>query len=471
VRSFQDSDGDSIGDLQGVIERLDYLNDGDSNSNQDLGIGAIWLMPVCQSPSYHGYDITDYFTIEEDYGTNEDFFELCRQAHRRGIRVIFDLVINHCSDRHPFFQDALGNPGSEYSEWFQFLDSDHTEYEAFFGYKGMPEFNYDSRALRDWLLKMAKFWMDPDGDGDFSDGVDGYRLDVAKGPPHDWWKEFRREIKSMRPDFLLLGEVWDDVETIYGYFDYEFDMQFDYPLYYAFLEVLRGGDKVALRKVLKEEKIRFPIQAQLCRFLDNHDNDRILSALSDEIERNRLAALILLSLPGTPLIYYGQEIGMAGINPPDEAIRRPMEWEQLRDQRKDPASLFNWYRRLIHLRTRHPALTARDDSQQSSYQGLMTTNQDLYAHLRFAEGAEPVLVVVNLSDQHVNDYVIRTNASSLEPGRYQIQDLLQTSTQGDCGILQVLPRGRIRNCKPLLQLDPNRGYLFRLRHVQKKQRP
>ena len=471
VRSFRDSDGDSVGDIRGVIERLDYLNDGDPEKGQDLEIGAIWLMPVCQSPSYHGYDITDYFTIEEDYGTNEDFFTLCREAHRRGIRVIFDLVINHCSDRHPFFQDALSNPDSKYAGWFTFLDSARTEYECFYGYKGMPEFNYDSRDLRDWLLEMAGFWMDPNGDGDFSDGVDGFRLDVAKGPPHDWWKEFRRELKSVRPDFLLFGEVWDDIETIYGYFDYEFDMQFDYPLYYAFLEFMTGGDKVAVRDVLKEERDRFPLQAQLCRFLDNHDNDRVLSALGGREELNKLAALNLLSLPGTPMIYYGEEIGMTGTNPPDEAIRKPMEWEWVDRQRMNPESLFNWYRRLIHLRNRYPSLTARDDQQEKSYKGLMTIEMEVYAYLRHTAGEDPIMVVMNLSDQPLENYSIRINRSSLEPGRYQVQDLLQKSPQGECANLQVRSRGRITSYRPMMQLEPYRGYLLRLQRVPEKKNP
>jgi glycosidase len=470
VRSFRDSDGDGVGDLRGVIEQLDYLNDGDPGTDQDLGIGAIWFMPVCQSPSYHGYDITDYYTIEEDYGNNEDFYALCREAHRRGIRVIFDLVINHCSDRHPVFQDALGNPDSEYSGWFTFRDSARTEYKSFFGYKGMPEFNFDSRACRDWLLAMARFWMDPNGDGDFSDGVDGFRLDVAKGPPHDWWKEFRREIKSIRPDFLLLGEVWDDVETIYGYFDYEFDMQFDYPLYYAFLKGMTDGEHAEVRKVLKKQRERFPLQAQMCRFLNNHDNDRILSALDGREEANKLAALMLLSLPGTPMIYYGEEIGMTGTNPPDEAIRTLMEWEWIDEQRSDPGSLFNWYRRLIRLRSGHPSLTARDDQEQTSYRQLMTGHPDVFAYLRHTPTTDPVMVVINLSDELVEEYNIRITHSSMEPGRYRVQDLLQESPQGECANLQIRTRGRFIGYRPMMQLHPQRGYLLKLQRVQEKQK-
>ncbi len=462
VRSFKDSDGDSIGDLNGIIQMLDYLNDGDPKTDADLGIDAIWLMPVCQSPSYHGYDVTDYYTIEEDYGTNDDFVNLCRQAHRRGIRIIFDLVINHCSSQHPFFSDALNNPESPYSGWFKFLDPQQSDYEAFFGYRGMPELNFDSRQMRDYLLEMAQYWMDPDGDGDFSDGVDGFRCDVGKGPPHDWWKELRRELKKVRPDFLLLGEVWDNVETIYGYFDGEYDMQFDYPIYYDLLRLLNERDKTPLRSTVTKEKQQFPAQAQLLRFLNNHDNDRILSALQGNLQRNKLAALILFSLPGTPMIYYGEEVGMTGVNPPDETIRRPMDWDQVNLQKRDPGSLFHWYRRLIRFRSLNPALSARHDRETSSYQPLKTRERQVYAFLRDAPGADPFLVVINLSDEPIEAYGIFAFSTPLEPGRYTVTDLLRQGVERECATLQVGSKGRIDRYRPRLQLEAESGYLLKL---------
>jgi len=468
VRSFKDSDNDSLGDLNGVTEMLDYLNDGDPATTGDLGINAIWLMPVCQSPSYHGYDVADYYTLEEDSGTNEDFFRLCREAHRRGIRIIFDLVINHCSDKHPYFTDALGNPGSPYSEWFKFTDPEQTEYGAFAGYRGMPELNFDSREMRDWLLEMAKYWMDPDGDGDFSDGVDGFRCDVGKGPPHDWWKEMRLELKEVRSDLLLLGEVWDNVETIYGYFDYEYDMQFDYPVYYDLLHLLNEMDKTPLMKTLSTEKKRFPLRAQLLRFLNNHDNDRIISALGDNHLRSRLAALILLTLPGTPMIYYGEEVGMSGANPPDEAIREPMEWDRVALQDKDPTSLLSWYRRLISLRSQYPALTARDDLAEDSFRTLMASNKRIYACLRYVEGEDPLMVVVNLSDEPIDRYRLRIFKSSLEPGRYAVIDLLRSGADRECSQLQVDSIGRINGYRPRLELEPETGYLLRLKKIERK---
>jgi alpha-amylase len=470
VRSFKDSDGDGIGDLNGVTQMLDYLNDADSSTTDDLGIDAIWLMPVCQSPSYHGYDITDYYTIEEDYGTNEDFFRLCREAHKRGIRIIFDLVVNHCSNEHPFFADAQSNPDSPYSEWFQFLTPERTEYEAFSGYRGMPELNFDSRPMRDYLLEMAKFWMDPDGDGDFFDGVDGYRLDVAKGPPHDWWKELRREVKEVRADFLLLGEVWDNEETIHGYFDYEFDMQFDYPLYYDLLELMKNGDRAPLRATLQEEKTRFPLQAQLCRFLNNHDNDRVLSVLGNSLQHNRLAALTLLTLPGTPMVYYGEEVGMTGTNPPDEAIRTPMDWDMVAEQKQNPQSLLDWYRRLIRLRARYPALTARHDRDVTSYTELKSGHEQVHAYLRYAPGADLIMVVVNWSDLPVERFKIRAFRSPFDEGRYEVTNLLSQGPRRECSNLHIGPNGRIEGYRPHLQLEPKTGYLLKVEQLPEKRK-
>jgi len=170
------------------------------------------------------------------------------------------------------------------------------------------------------------------------------------------------------------------------------------------------------------------------------------------------------------MIYYGEEIGMTGTNPPDEAIRKPMKWDRVDEQRRDPGSLFNWYRRLIHLRNRHRSLTARDDQQEVSYKGLMTNGMDVFAYLRHAADADPILVVMNLTDRPLEDYNLRINHSSLEPGRYRVQDLLQKPPQGECAILQVRARGRIMSYRPMLQLEPYGGYLLRLQRVEENKR-
>ena len=395
VRSFEDGPGgDGIGDFAGLTARLDYLNDGDPRTSDDLGIDAVWLMPVNPSPSYHGYDITDYEAIEEDYGNLEDYRTFVSEAHRRGIKVVLDYVVNHSSNQHPFFRDALRNPASRYTGWYKFTDDRNERYTGFAGYDGMPEFNFRSPEMRSYLLQMARFWIDLDNDGDMSDGVDGFRCDVAKGPPHDFWRELRHETKGLRSDFMLLAEVWDNAPTITSYFHDQFDMNFDYPLYYATLDLL-GGRSEPLQFLRQYQQIRdtYPPGAQLVRFLDNHDNNRIASVLGGDERRQRLATGLLFALPGTPLVYYGMEVGMLG-SKPDPDIRKPMRWDQVALQTGDDRSLLSWHRRLIRLRRELPALTARDDAAGHSLDPGRADATAVLAFLRRPPAGGPAVLVV-----------------------------------------------------------------------------
>src|SRR5690606_23273600 len=227
VRSFYDSDGDGIGDLQGVIEKLDYLNDGDSSTMTDLGVIGLWLMPVMQSPSYHGYDVIEYFQIEEDYGTNEDFLTLIDEAHARGMIVIVDLVMNHTSVEHPWFvASAEGDP--EYADWYVWSDESPTyrgpwgqqvwiprngrSYYAVF-WDGMPDLNYNNPEVTEEMHNIARFWLE-------DMGVDGFRLhaikhlveegNVQENTPssHAWMQSFNAFINSVDADALTVGEAW-----------------------------------------------------------------------------------------------------------------------------------------------------------------------------------------------------------------------------------------------------------------------
>jgi len=397
VRSFQDGpDDDSIGDITGLTRRLDYLNDGDPATTEDLGIDGIWLMPVHPSPSYHGYDVTDYEGIESDYGSLDDYRTFVAEAHRRGIRVVLDYVANHSSNQHPWFLAARGNPTSPYSSWYKFQDAGNETYAGFANIDEMPELNFRSAEMRARLLQMARFWLDLDNDGDLTDGVDGFRFDVAKGPPHDFWRELRHEVKGLRSDFLLLGEVWDNAETIGSYFHDQYDMNFDYPLYYATLELL-GGKKTPAQYLSEYAAVRqiYPPGAQLVRFLDNHDNNRIASVLGANPERQRLATGLLFTLPGTPLIYYGMEIGMEGMKP-DPDIRRPMRWDLVEAQNGDPSSLLSWHRDLIRLRRELPALSAPDEpAAPSLHAGRADDARLLVFERRDPSGGLSAMIVAN----------------------------------------------------------------------------
>src|SRR2546430_34446 len=239
VRSFQDSDGDGRGDLKGLTSRLDYLNDGDPATRTDLGIDAIWLMPVFASPSYHGYDTTDYEKINPDYGASADFDALVAQAHKRGIKIILDLVVNHTGSGHPWFVDSASGPSSAHRDWYVWSATDlrwstpwssddtwHAQDSSdyFYGlfWSGMPDLNFRSQAVRDEVKRIAKVWLDR--------GVDGFRLDAARylienggGPgeydqpeTHAFWKEFSASVRAAKADATLVGEVWAETPVIAG---------------------------------------------------------------------------------------------------------------------------------------------------------------------------------------------------------------------------------------------------------------
>ena len=230
VRSFADSDGDGIGDLQGITENLDYL--------VALNIDVIWLLPIYPSPSVHGYDVSDYYEVNPDYGSFQDLVTLVEAVHERDMKIILDYVPSHLSNHHPWFQDAYRNPDSQYSEWFVWTNDAQTLYAGFANSESMPRFNHYNPEVVDFLVENAKFWLDLDGDGDYSDGVDGFRVDNVTFPPEEFFVEFRQGIKAAKPDALILGEAWvHSPSDLNRYFDQKFDALFDFPFY----ELMQGN--------------------------------------------------------------------------------------------------------------------------------------------------------------------------------------------------------------------------------------
>jgi len=230
VRSFKDSNGDGIGDFQGIIQQLDYLNDGDPQTTDDLGIGALWLMPINPSPSYHGYDVTDYKAVNPDYGTLDDFKQLLEACHARGIRVIIDFVINHTSTQHPWFKAALaGDP--QYKDYYVWSTKDpgslgpwgqkpwyraaNGEYYYAVFWDQMPDLNYHNPAVTEAILDASRFWLEL--------GVDGFRVDAARYLYEEgvatqdtkgtiqWFQDWRAFYKPLNPEAYTVGEVWTDL--------------------------------------------------------------------------------------------------------------------------------------------------------------------------------------------------------------------------------------------------------------------
>jgi alpha-amylase len=438
VRSFQDSDGDGVGDINGLIERLDYLNDGDPDTSDDLGVTGIWLMPIMESPSYHGYDVVDYFKVDEEYGTQEDFQRLIEEAHARGIKVIVDLVMNHTSRDHPWFQESL-DPDSDYRDWYIWEDenpgyrgpdgqrvwhaADGGYYYALF-WDGMPDLNFENPEVTDAMHEVTRFWLE-------DMGVDGFRLDAIKHmvedgtsqqntlATHAWLEDFYTFYKGIDPEAFTVGEAWTGTQQVLEYTGDEVDIAFQFDLAQDFISASREGIGSLVTKTQTEVVESFP-PGQYATFLTNHDQNRVMSQMRGDEAAAKVAASMLLTSPGVPFIYYGEEIGMSG-EKPDEDIRRPMQWTEdepgagftdgrpwrppyedypernVAAQDGDPDSMLSHYRTLIQLRNEYPAL------RNGEWLLVESDPSRLYATLRYDEG-EALLVLINPSRREVADY-------------------------------------------------------------------
>ncbi len=436
VRSFYDSGSDGVGDIRGLIAKLDYLNDGRPDTSNDLGVTGIWLMPITQSPSYHGYDVVDYYRVDDEYGTNEDFKRLMQEAHARGIRVIVDLVLNHTSAQHPWFQESL-DPASERRDWYVWSDQDggegwHADPSGYYyGYfwDQMPDLNYDNPEVTAAMQAVARFWLE-------DMGVDGFRLDAIKhldedgqvreNTPgtHTWLQGFHVFYKGVNPQAFAVGEVWSTSDVVAQYIGDETDLAFEFDMANAILQSAVSGRNANVQRAQQKALDSYPSN-QFATFLANHDQNRTRSRLLND-EQAKLAATLQLTFCGVPFIYYGEEIGMQGIKP-DEDIRRPMQWtadggfsagspwhayfedyrqRHVAGQSADPASLLSHYRELIHLRNTHEALRI------GGCQLAKTDSPSVYAFLR-ASDQESVLVVVNLGRKPVGEYNLSLPAGPL----------------------------------------------------------
>jgi len=461
VRSFYDSNGDGVGDLKGLVQKLDYINDGNPASSRSLGASCIWLMPVAASPSYHGYDVSDYYRVEPAYGTNEDFKQLVVEAHRRGIAILVDMVLNHSSSEHPNFQAALRDTTSPFRAWYRFApaplgkgpwgsDAWHkspVRNEYYYGpfWSGMPDLDYHSPAVREEAKKIAAFWLR-------DMGVDGFRLDAIPyivedgsclmGCPgtHAFLHEYAAYISSIAPAAYTVGEAWGNINSVLPYYPDQLTSYFGFELADSLVAAVRRGSSGGMLSGYLRLQDTLPAY-RWSPFLSNHDGTRVMTLLGGDMARAKIAATLLLTLPGLPFVYYGEEIGMSG-DKPDPRLRTPMQWtagqaggfttgkpwETLQPDTQainvatedaDPSSLLNLYRRLISLRRSNDALaTGRLVPLTSGGTGVI-------AFLRRA-GDKTVLVVANLGAAPVTGVAVQSGRDALPTGSYAAHALLGT---------------------------------------------
>lgn len=493
VRSFYDSDGNGIGDFNGILEKLDYLNDGNASTTTDLGISGIWLMPINPSPSYHGYDVTDYYNVNSDYGTMEDFERLLEECHQRGIRVIMDMVLNHTSSQHPWFQEARTGPDSERRDWYIWSETDpgyygpwnqDVWYPSSSGYyyalfwSEMPDLNYTNPEVTAEMEGVARFWLE-------QVGVDGFRLDAARHliedgrnqenteATHAWWRDFRTVYKAVNPEALAVGEIWTNSYAVNDYLQGdELDMAFDFELAKAILDNVRQYNGRGMGGDMKRSFELFPA-GSYATFITNHDQERVMATFLGSIEKATLAGSILLTGPGVPFIYYGEEIGMSGTKP-DELIRTPMQWSadasagfttgtpwepanqdyttvNVALQIDDPSSLLAHYRTLIYLRNHHAALRVGEFVQ------VRADENQLLAFLRISQ-EETVLVLINLGNKALGEYNLSLQRSPLS-GDYEGVMLMG---EGEVTDLIVSGNGSFEAYQPVVEIPANGTVIIQL---------
>ncbi len=498
VRSFYDSDGDGNGDINGIIEKLDYLNDGDPTTTSDLGINCIWLMPVAKAASYHGYDTIDYYTIEPDYGTNDDFKRLVAEADKRGIKIIIDLVLNHTSTQHPWFEEALRDPTSPYRDWYLWsaIDPgfrgpfgnnvvwhkspirDEYYYGVFWG--GMPDLNFRNPEVTAEAYRIARFWVE-------EMGVAGFRLDAIKhlieyytlqedtAETFEWLREFRRFLVRELPGTFTIGEVYNgNPRTLAPYYPDQLDYYFEFEVAKQIVGAANTGLARLLMQAAQDAYTKLPYQ-RWSPFLTNHDQNRVMSILGDDVAKAKLAALALLTLPGLPFIYYGEEIGMVGVKP-DERIRTPMQWtkeefggftsgipwqppqndypvKNVMLQDEDPDSLLNAYRRLIHLHINTPALAVGD------FLPVQANGDDLAAYIR-RSGDDITLVIINFDAIPTEPFTLSLSGSDLPAGAYQLVALYGTPPAPAAPL--TISNGGFVDYQPFSEIPAQTGYVLKL---------
>lgn len=495
VRAFKDSNADGRGDLIGLAQKLDYL--------KELGVDCLWIMPTYPSPLVDdGYDISDYYDMHPDYGTLDDFKTLVDETHRRGMRIITDLVMNHTSDQHPWFQSARQDRQSPYRDYYVWSDTNqkYSEARVIFNdsldsnwtwdetagqyywhrfYPEQPDLNYDNPAVQEEMLKVIDFWLDL--------GIDGFRADAVPylferegtncdnlPETHTFLKMVRRQMDAKYPDRILLMEAnqWpEDLRHYFGDGD-EAHMAFHFPIMPRLFMSLRKEDRTSMVEILKRTP-PIPANTQWCTFLRNHDELTLEMVTAEERcwmweqyapeprmrlnlgIRRRLAPLLdndkrkigllnslLFTLPGSPVIYYGDEIGM-GDNiwlPDRNGVRTPMQWDDgpnagfssanpealysplisseefgpnkvnVRQQIHDPDSLYAVTKKMIAIRKQHPAFS----QGEFQWANLVKENLAAAAYWRSAQNNR-ILAVHNLSNR-AHSIVVQLPQTPLRTG-------------------------------------------------------
>ena len=337
---------DLHGDLRGIIEHLDHV--------QNLGIDVLYMTPIFKSNSSHKYDTIDYYQIDPSFGTTEDLRELVQEAHKRGMKIVMDAVFNHTGREFFAFEDIMEKgEKSKYLDWYYIekfpLKSERGEipnYKCFGYYGGMPKLNLKNPEVEKFITDVACYWIK-------ECNIDGWRMDVGDEISHYFWKNFRRAVKAVKKDMLIIGEIWHYAgDFLEGD---EWDTVMNYPFYLNMIDLL-ADEKIHVSQFVQNlgylkgrlNKKCYPLMWNL---IDSHDTARFLHLCNGNKKKQHLAAAFQLLLPGMPMIYYGDEFAMPGANDPD--CRRGMYW----DEEYQDKEMYEWYKKLLWIRKKHACIS------------------------------------------------------------------------------------------------------------------
>ncbi|MEJ2195031.1 MAG: alpha-amylase family glycosyl hydrolase [Ignavibacteriaceae bacterium] len=458
-RSFYDSNGDQIGDLNGVTEKLDYL--------QELGVTSIIMTPLYPSIYYHNYFTHDFEGIDEEFGSKEDYLNMVREIHRRSMKFYMDTEVQYVTEEHPWFKDSYKNPSSEYSNYIFYKDSlnnepvpiifDLTGLKSYDGrYLDIARVNLYNKRVRKYIYDLFNYWVDPNEDGKFDDGVDGFRLDhtmdnldnknLLTNMLEDFWKPLIINSKKINPDLKFIAEQseWDKpgwVDPAYDFFE-----KAGIDLAYSFGHMFNISDKEKFESTINTELIKTPAGKYFFLFLDQHDTDRFGSKPGWNTDLNKQKAAMIYLSNGIPLIYYGQEIGMKGkrlneslLEPSDTLNdgydvprREALEWKKninrrgmatwfrdvqpywdnrsivsddgisVEEQNSDNNSLLNFYRKILNFRKSNSAFTT------GSIKVISNSNKSILTYCRFDKDSK-FLLAFNFARETVTTNILSEN--------------------------------------------------------------
>lgn len=385
---------DLHGNLRGIIEHLDYI--------KDLGIDVVYLTPIFKSNSCHKYDTIDYYQVDPSFGTTEDLKELVQKSHERGMKVVLDAVYNHTGREFFAFQDILEKgEKSKYLDWY-FIDElpprgewgEIPNFKCFGYYGGMPKLNLKNPEVEKYITDVACYWVK-------ECDIDGWRLDVGDEISHFFWKNFRKAIKAVKKDMLIIGEIWHYAgDFLEGD---EWDTVMNYPFYLNLIDLL-ADEKINVSQFVQNlgylkgrlNKKCYPLMWNL---IDSHDTARFLHLCHDNKKKQHLAAAFQLLLPGMPMVYYGDEYAMPGANDPD--CRRGMYW----DEEYQDKEMYNWYKKLMQVRKTHACIV-----EGEMIETIANDDEDTIVMIR-KNGEETIAMLFNCgnSAKEFNEYAEKHN--------------------------------------------------------------